>query len=77
MMMLTRVKVQTIHSQLRWYVVALEALDKLKPAVQHLIDELKVKEEKYMKTVKVGRTHLQKMLFISHLVKNFLVTLLP
>ncbi len=40
-------------------VVALEALDKLKPAVQHLIDELKVKEEKYMKTVKVGRTHLQ------------------
>lgn len=40
-------------------VVALEALDKLKPAVQHLIDELKVKEGKYMKTVKVGRTHLQ------------------
>ena len=31
----------------------------MKPAVQHLIDELKVKEEKYMKTVKVGRTHLQ------------------
>ncbi len=40
-------------------VVALEALDKLKPAVQHLIDELKAKQDKYMKTVKVGRTHLQ------------------
>ena len=39
-------------------VVALEALDKLKPAVQHLIDELKAKQDKYMKTVKVGRTHL-------------------
>lgn len=40
-------------------VVALEALDKLKPAVQHLIDELKVKQDKYWETVKVGRTHLQ------------------
>ncbi|MCG4779227.1 class II fumarate hydratase, partial [Eggerthella lenta] len=26
-------------------VVALEALDKLKPAVQHLIDELKIKQD--------------------------------
>ena len=40
-------------------VVALEALDKLKPAVQHLIDELKIKQDKYWETVKVGRTHLQ------------------
>ena len=34
-------------------VVALEALDKLKP------DELKIKQDKYWETVKVGRTHLQ------------------
>ena len=40
-------------------VVALEALDKLKPAVQHLIDKLKIKQDKYWETVKVGRTHLQ------------------
>ena len=40
-------------------VVALEAVNKLKPAVQHLIDELKIKQDKYWKTVKVGRTHLQ------------------
>lgn len=40
-------------------VVALKALAKLKPAVQHLIDELKVKQDRYWKTVKVGRTHLQ------------------
>lgn len=40
-------------------ITAVEALDKLEPAVQHLIDELKVKEKKYWKTVKVGRTHLQ------------------
>lgn len=40
-------------------VVALEAVEKLKPAVQHLIDELKGKQAKYMRTVKVGRTHLQ------------------
>jgi fumarate hydratase class II len=39
--------------------VAVQALDKLEPQVQHLIDELKVKQEKYWKTVKVGRTHLQ------------------
>ena len=32
---------------------------KLKPAVQHLIDELKIKQDKYWETVKVGRTHLQ------------------
>lgn len=40
-------------------IVAVEALDKLEPAVQHLIDELKIKQDKYWKTVKVGRTHLQ------------------
>ena len=40
-------------------IVAVEALDKLEPAIKHLIDELVVKEKKYWKTVKVGRTHLQ------------------
>ena len=40
-------------------IVAVEAIDKLEPAVQHLIDELKVKQEKYWHTVKVRRTHLQ------------------
>lgn len=40
-------------------VVALEAINKLKPALKHLIEELKIKQEKYMYTVKVGRTHLQ------------------
>ena len=40
-------------------IVAVEAIDKLEPAIQHLIDELKVKQNKYWKTVKVGRTHLQ------------------
>lgn len=40
-------------------IVAVEALDKLEPAVQHLIDELIIKQDKYWETVKVGRTHLQ------------------
>lgn len=40
-------------------IVAVEALDQLLPAVQHLIDELKVKQNQYWHTVKVGRTHLQ------------------
>lgn len=40
-------------------IVAVEALDQLLPAVQHLIDELKVKQDRYWHTVKVGRTHLQ------------------
>ncbi len=40
-------------------IVAVKALDKLEPAIQHLIDELKIKQDKYWKTVKVGRTHLQ------------------
>ncbi|BDR60565.1 class II fumarate hydratase [Lactobacillus xylocopicola] len=40
-------------------IVAVEALDKLEPALQHLINELKVKQDQYWTTVKVGRTHLQ------------------
>lgn len=40
-------------------IVAVEALDRLEPAVKHLINELKVKQEKYWHTVKIGRTHLQ------------------
>ena len=40
-------------------IVAVEALDQLLPAIQHLIDELKVKQDQYWHTVKVGRTHLQ------------------
>lgn len=40
-------------------IVAVEALDQLLPAVQHLIDELKAKQEQYWHVVKVGRTHLQ------------------
>lgn len=40
-------------------IVAVEALDCLEPAIKRLIDELKIKQNKYWKTVKVGRTHLQ------------------
>lgn len=40
-------------------IVAVEALDQLLPAIQHLIDELKAKQEQYWHVVKVGRTHLQ------------------
>ncbi|MDK7103007.1 lyase family protein, partial [Streptococcus mitis] len=40
-------------------IVAVEAIDKLEPAIEHLISELKEKQNKYWKTVKVGRTHLQ------------------
>lgn len=40
-------------------IVAVEALDQLLLAVQHLIDELKAKQEQYWHVVKVGRTHLQ------------------
>lgn len=35
------------------------AVKDLEKAVSHLIDELKVKRDKYWKVVKVGRTHLQ------------------
>ena len=35
------------------------AVKKLEKAVSHLIDELKVKQDKYWRVVKVGRTHLQ------------------
>ncbi|WP_240400650.1 class II fumarate hydratase [Lactobacillus jensenii] len=40
-------------------IVAVEAIDKLELAIEHLINELKEKQNKYWKTVKVGRTHLQ------------------
>ena len=40
-------------------ITAAVAIDKLIIATQHLIKELKVKQEKYWRTVKVGRTHLQ------------------
>lgn len=39
--------------------VATQALDNLKPALKHLINELKIKQDEYWTTVKVGRTHLQ------------------
>lgn len=39
--------------------VAAQALDDLKPSIKHLIKELKVKQDEYWTTVKVGRTHLQ------------------
>ncbi|MBN7274461.1 class II fumarate hydratase [Ligilactobacillus pobuzihii] len=35
------------------------AVKKLEKAVSHLIDELKIKQDKYWRVVKVGRTHLQ------------------
>ena len=38
---------------------AVDAVAKLEKATQHLIDELKVKQDQYWRTVKVGRTHLQ------------------
>ncbi|WP_125770756.1 class II fumarate hydratase [Companilactobacillus furfuricola] len=40
-------------------ITAARAVDKLEESLQHLIDELKVKQEKYWKVVKIGRTHLQ------------------
>lgn len=39
--------------------VATQALDNLKPSLKHLIKELKIKQDEYWTTVKVGRTHLQ------------------
>lgn len=38
---------------------AVDAVAKLEKATQHLIEELKVKQDQYWRTVKVGRTHLQ------------------
>lgn len=38
---------------------AVGAVAKLEKATQHLIEELKVKQDQYWRTVKVGRTHLQ------------------
>ncbi|MDM8206241.1 class II fumarate hydratase [Ligilactobacillus salivarius] len=40
-------------------IVAADAVAKLEESAQHLIDELKKKQEKYWRVVKVGRTHLQ------------------
>lgn len=40
-------------------ITAATAVDDLEKSLQHLIDELKVKQEKYWQTVKIGRTHLQ------------------
>lgn len=39
--------------------VATQALDELKPSIEHLIKELTIKQDEYWTTVKVGRTHLQ------------------
>ncbi|KRM77743.1 class II fumarate hydratase [Secundilactobacillus collinoides] len=38
---------------------AAAAVNRLEASLQHLIDELKKKQEKYWTTVKIGRTHLQ------------------
>jgi len=40
-------------------IVASVAVNNLEDSLQHLIDELKVKQEKYWDVVKIGRTHLQ------------------
>lgn len=40
-------------------ITASVAVDNLETSLKHLIDELKVKQDKYWKTVKIGRTHLQ------------------
>lgn len=40
-------------------IVAADAVAKLEESVQHLINELKKKQEQYWKVVKIGRTHLQ------------------
>ena len=40
-------------------ITASEAILALEKSTQHLIDELKVKQDKYWRTVKIGRTHLQ------------------
>src|SRR5699024_2023504 len=40
-------------------IVAADAEAKLEESAQHLIDELKKKQEKYWRVVKIGRTHLQ------------------
>lgn len=40
-------------------IVAADAVAKLEESAPHLIDELKKKQEKYWRVVKIGRTHLQ------------------
>lgn len=40
-------------------ITASVAVDKLEESLKHLIAELKIKQDKYWETVKIGRTHLQ------------------
>ncbi len=40
-------------------IVAVEAVTSLEQATQHLIDELRIKQDEFWTVVKVGRTHLQ------------------
>ena len=40
-------------------ITAALAVKKVEAAVEHLITELKIKQDKYWRTVKIGRTHLQ------------------
>lgn len=40
-------------------IVSSVAVNNLEESLQHLIDELKIKQEKYWQVVKIGRTHLQ------------------
>lgn len=40
-------------------ITASVAVQELEKAIEHLIAELKVKQDKYWRTVKIGRTHLQ------------------
>jgi fumarate hydratase class II len=40
-------------------ITAAVAVDKLIAAAEHLLDELKAKQKKYWRVVKIGRTHLQ------------------
>ena len=40
-------------------IVAADAVAKVEGSAQHLIDEVKKKQEKYWRVVKIGRTHLQ------------------
>ena len=41
------------------HIVAVEAVDNVEKALAHLIDELRVKQDAFWETIKVGRTHLQ------------------
>ncbi|WP_270788657.1 class II fumarate hydratase [Weissella cibaria] len=41
------------------HIVAVEAVDNVEKSLAHLIDELRVKQDAFWETIKVGRTHLQ------------------